>query len=127
MSAKAYVLLNVVHDNQQQVVWALRGKPGVLMVDVVEGPPDVVVVVGARGRQKLAKLTIQALALVEAITEEVQYLLPTRGRLNARSVSKSSRTKRNQTGGSNLTVEMKRENKTKQSQRYNGGGRCVRL
>ena len=98
MSAKAYVLLNVVHDNQQQVVWALRGKPGVLMVDVVEGPPDVIVVVEARDRQKLAKLTTQALALVEAITEEVQ-LLPTRGRLNARSVSKSSRTKRNQTGG----------------------------
>ena len=126
MSAKAYVLLNVVHDNQQQVVWALRGKPGVLMVDVVEGPPDVIVVVGARDRQELAKLTIQALALVEAITEEVQ-LLPTRGRLNVRGVSKSSRTRRNQTGGSNLTAEMKRENKTKQSQCYNGGGRCVRL
>ena len=126
MSAKAYVLLNVVHEKQEQVVRALRGKPGVLMVDVVEGPPDVVVVVGARGRQKLAKLTIQALALVEAITEEVQ-LLPTRGRLNARGVSKSSRTRRNQTGESNLTVKMTRENKTKQSQCYNGGGRCVRL
>jgi hypothetical protein len=37
MSAKAYVLLNVVHEKQQQVVRALRGKPGVLMVDVVEG------------------------------------------------------------------------------------------
>jgi len=120
MSAKAYVLLNVVHEKQQQVVRALRGKPGVLMVDVVEGPPDVVVVVGARGRQKLAKLTIQALALVEAITEEVQ-LLPTRGRLNARGVSKSSRTRRNQTGESNLTAEIKRENKTEQSQCYNGG------
>jgi len=120
MSAKAYVLLNVVHEKQDQVVRALRGKPGVLMVDVLEGPPDVVVVLGAKERQKLAKLTVQALASVEAMTEELQ-LLPTRGRLNARSVSKSSRTRRNQTGGSNLTAEMKRENKTKQSQCYNGG------
>jgi hypothetical protein len=94
MSAKAYVLLNVVHEKQQQVVRALRGKPGVLMVDVVEGPPDVVVVLGARDRQKLAKLTVQALASVETMTEELQ-LLPTRGRLNARGVSKTSRTRRN--------------------------------
>ena len=108
MSAKAYVLLNVVHEKQQQVVRALRGKPGVLMVDVLEGPPDVVIVLGARDRQKLAELTVQALALVEAMTEELQ-LLPTRGRLYARGVSKTSRTRRNQTGESNLTAKMKRE------------------
>jgi uncharacterized protein (DUF2384 family) len=118
MSAKAYVLLNVVHEKQQQVVRALRGKPGVLMVDVVEGPPDVVVVLGARGRQRLAKLTIEALASVETMTEGLQ-LLPTRNRLSARGVSKTSRTRRNQTGESNLTAEMKRENKIKQSQCYN--------
>jgi len=108
MSAKAYVLLNVVHEKQQQVVRALRGKPGVLMVDVLEGPPDVIVVLGARDRQKLAELTVQALALVEAMTEELQ-LLPTRGRLNARGVSKTSRIRRNQTRESNLTAKMKRE------------------
>ena len=117
MSAKAYVLLNVVHE-KQQVVRALRGKPGVLMVDVVEGPPDVVVVLGARGRQRLAKLTIEALASVETMTEGLQ-LLPTRDRLNARNVSRTSRTRRNQTGESNLTAEMKRENNIKQSQCYN--------
>ena len=88
MSAKAYVLLNVVHEKQQQqVVRALRGKPGVLMVDVVEGPPDVVVLLGARGRQRLAKLTIEALASVETMTEGLQ-LLPTRNRLSARGVRK---------------------------------------
>jgi hypothetical protein len=87
MSAKAYVLLNVVQEKQEQVVQALRGKSGVLMVDAVEGPPDVIIVVEARDRQKLAKLTIQALALVEAMTEELQ-LLPTRNRLGARGVRK---------------------------------------
>ena len=87
MSAKAYVLLNVVHEKQEQVVRALRGKPGVLMVDVVEGPPDVVVVLGARDCQRLAKLTVQALASVETMTEGLQ-LLPTRNRLSARGVRK---------------------------------------
>jgi len=37
MSAKAYVLLNVVHEKQKQVVRALRGKPGALMIDILEG------------------------------------------------------------------------------------------
>ena len=120
MSAKAYVLLNVVQEKQEQVVQALRGKSGVLMVDAVEGPPDVIVVLGARGRQRLARLTIQALASVETMTEGLQ-LLPTRDRLNARNVSRTSRTRRNQTGESHLTAEMKRENKIKQSQCYNGG------
>ena len=105
MSAKAYVLLNVVHEKQEQVVRALRGKPGVLMVDILEGPPDVIIVLEARDRQKLAELTVQALASVEAMTEELQ-LLPTRGRLNARGVSKTSRT----TGETKLnSLNVKRE------------------
>jgi hypothetical protein len=103
MSAKAYVLLNVVHEKQEQVVRALRGKPGVLMVDVVEGPPDVVVVVGARSRQRLAKLAIQALASVETMTEGLQ-LLPTRDRLNARGVSKTFRASRSKARESHLAA-----------------------
>jgi hypothetical protein len=106
MSAKAYVLLNVVHE-KQQVVRALRGKPGVLMVDVVEGPPDVVVVLGARGRQRLAKLTIEALASVETMTEGLQ-LLPTRNRLNARRVSKTFRASRSKARESHLAEKRKR-------------------
>ena len=108
MSVKAYVLLNVVHEKQKQVVRALRGKSGVLMIDILEGPLDVIIVLEARDCQKLAKLTVQALALVEAMTEELQ-LLPTRGRLNVRGVSKTSRTRRNQTGESNLAAKMERE------------------
>jgi hypothetical protein len=35
MSAKAYVLLNVVHDKQEQSVRVLRGKPCVPNVIVI--------------------------------------------------------------------------------------------
>jgi len=108
MSAKAYVLLNVVHEKQEQVVRALRGKLGILMADVVEGPPDVVVVVEARSRRRLAKLTIQAITSVETMTEGLQ-LLPTRETFDTRSVSKISRTKRSQNGKSHLTAKKEEE------------------
>ena len=108
MTAKAYVLLNVASEKHKQVVRTLRGKPGVLMIDVVEGPPDVVAVLGARSRQRLAKLTIQALASVEAMTEGLQ-LLPTRDKLNARGVSKTTRARRSEVKESHLPGKMEQE------------------
>jgi hypothetical protein len=77
MSARAYVLLDVRYGKAEQVAQALRSRPGVTVVDLLEGPPDVVLVVKAADRQKLAKLIIEALALVEAMTENIG-LLPVR-------------------------------------------------
>ena len=73
--ARAYVLLQIAEEKCEQVVLALRGKPGVVMADLVEGPPNVIMVVEASERQKLAELAIQALGSVETMTEEV-WLLP---------------------------------------------------
>jgi hypothetical protein len=50
---------------------------GVVVADPLEGPPDVMMVVEASDRQKLAELSIQAFASVEAMVEGMQ-LLPTR-------------------------------------------------
>ena len=47
------------------------------MADVVEGPPDVIIVMEMPKREQLAKLTMQELASVETITEQVA-LLPSR-------------------------------------------------
>ena len=77
MSAKVYVLLNVTGGKPDEVAQTLRRKPGVVTVDLLEDPPDIVMVVETSTRQKLAELTIQALASVEAATQDVQ-LLPTR-------------------------------------------------
>jgi hypothetical protein len=49
----------------------------VVEVDLLEGSPNVIMVVEAPEQKKLAERTIQALASVETITEGVQ-LLPTR-------------------------------------------------
>ena len=77
MKDKVYILLDVMDGKAEQVVQVLQEIPGVLMVDALEGPPDVILVMEAAERQHLAKLTIDALASVEMLTEQVR-LLPTR-------------------------------------------------
>lgn len=77
MNARAYVLLDVPDSRSGDVAKVLRGRPGVVKTDLLEGPPDVIVVVEASNRQELAKLTMQVLASVETMTEHLQ-LLPTR-------------------------------------------------
>ncbi len=74
MSARAYVLLHIMEGKCHQAAQALHGMPGVLMVDIVEGPPDVIIVVEAAERQKLAELTVRALGSVETMTENVRLL-----------------------------------------------------
>jgi hypothetical protein len=44
---RAYVLLDIQRNKSQEVAKALRDKPGVVAVDIVEGPPDVVAVLEA--------------------------------------------------------------------------------
>jgi hypothetical protein len=71
---KAYVLMDVVDGKCDQVTRTLRGGPGVITVDLLEGPPQVVMVVEASERQRLARLTVQAIAEVEMMTEDIQLL-----------------------------------------------------
>jgi len=73
-----------------QVAQTLRDKVGVKMVDVLEGPPNVIVMIQARDRQRLAELTNRALASVDNLTEGVQ-LLPTQNGYVMRMNEKDSR------------------------------------
>jgi len=74
MGAKVYVLLDIVGGPSEQVAQALRSRPGVVMVDALEGPPDVIMVIEASDQQKLAELTIRALASVETMTQGLRLL-----------------------------------------------------
>ena len=89
MNDKVYVLLDIVDGKAEQVVQVLQEIPGVFIADAVEGPPDVIMVMEAAERQHLAKLTVQALALVETMTEHI-HLLPARDRLNTTNSPKFS-------------------------------------
>ena len=79
MNHKVYILIDVIDDSAEEVTRVLRGKLGVVIVDALEGPPDVVVLIEAPKREQLAKWTIEALGSVEMLTEQVR-LLPTRDR-----------------------------------------------
>lgn len=74
MSARVYVLQDVEQEELAEVVRTLRGRPDVAMVDAVEGPPDIIMMVEARGRRRLAELTIEAISSIENMTMKSQLL-----------------------------------------------------
>jgi hypothetical protein len=71
---RAYMLLDIQKNKSQEVAKALQGKPGVVVVDIVEGPPDVVAVLEASGLLKLAETTAQVLESVETLVNCVSLL-----------------------------------------------------
>ncbi len=74
MNARAYILLDVNQGKVEQVVRTLRSKPGVKTVDLLDGPPDVVLMLEARSRKKLVQFTLDALEIVEAMIEGTHVL-----------------------------------------------------
>ena len=93
MNAKVYVLLCVKEGKSEQAVETLRNKAGVRLLDTLEGPPDVIMMMQARERRRLAELTVEALASVEDITEDLQ-LLPTPDGCSTSVLTKALRSKR---------------------------------
>jgi hypothetical protein len=70
-----YVLVDVEGGCHEKVASVLRCKPGVVMADNVEAQQRVIMVVEAQNRQKLAELTVRALASVELAIGEM-HLMP---------------------------------------------------
>jgi hypothetical protein len=74
MADKVYILLDIVNGKTNWVVQVMRETPGVVTVEELEGPPDVILVMEAAERRQLSKLAIQALALVGTMAERIQLL-----------------------------------------------------
>ena len=90
-ASRAYVLIDAAEGKAQQVFMTLREKPGIALVDYVEGPPDVIMVTEAAERQELADLIIQALTSVEDLIDGVQCLPVSNGSVEYISVQKRGR------------------------------------
>ncbi len=71
---RAYVIFNTLNGMAANVAQTLQYKPGVIMVDIMEDQPIVIMVVQSRSRQKLAELTVRAAASVEKMTEGMQLM-----------------------------------------------------
>ena len=89
MSHRVYILLDIVDSKSEEVAQSLWGRPGIIAADLLEGPPDLLVKCEAFNRQKLAELTVETLATVEQVTENV-CLLPVRSKLTSTGTRKLS-------------------------------------
>jgi hypothetical protein len=75
MSERAYVLISAVEGKVHEILAVLSNSPGIVTVDHVDGPPDVIIIVEADDRLKLARLVINALHTIENMTDDM-YCLP---------------------------------------------------
>jgi len=74
VSARTYLLLNILEGKSKEAARLLRDGVGVIAVDMLEGPPDIIVLIKASRRSTLARLTVRAIASVEALTQDIQLL-----------------------------------------------------
>ncbi|MBI4268020.1 MAG: hypothetical protein HY662_04465 [Chloroflexi bacterium] len=75
MSERVYMLLDIAEGKTARAIEILRANTGVVLADSLEGRPDVIVMVEAANRQKLAELVMPVLGAVDDITEDVHFLL----------------------------------------------------
>jgi hypothetical protein len=78
MASRAYMLLELTDVDPDRVVEDLRRQSGVMMAEPLDGPPDIIMMVEAPDRQKLAELTIKAIGSVESVAKGIR-VLPSRG------------------------------------------------
>lgn len=77
MLARVYVLLDMVHADSAEVARILRGKGGVAEIDMLEGPPDIIMIIEAPNRKKAAEYLTSILDSVDGMIENL-HVLPVR-------------------------------------------------
>ena len=81
--ARAYILLSTIKGQAEEAALIMQQNAGVVLVERIEGPPDIIGVVEALDRQELANAIMKVLSSIEAITDRVE-LLPVRENTVAR-------------------------------------------
>jgi hypothetical protein len=79
MCTRVYMLLKTIEGLSEEVAQALRFKPGIVEVDLIEGPPDIIVTIEASEREQLAQYLMPALATVDSVTEDLHILVTRNG------------------------------------------------
>ena len=92
MSDRVYILLDVTGWQTDRVVERLRSIAGVKMADLIEGNPNVIVLLEARDRQRLAETTMRVISSVENMIKDLK-LLPVCNETESRKVLEPSYTR----------------------------------
>lgn len=82
MNSRVYILLDVLEGRPGEIVENLRCQAGVVVADVLEGSPNIALMIEATNRRKLARPAIQAIASIENVIASIR-LLPTRTEYDA--------------------------------------------
>ncbi len=90
MTARAYLLLDIVEDKIEEAVKELLNNAGIIRIDILEGSPNAIVTIEASAQKRLSELTLRAFALVKEFTNQV-HLLPVREKFAAAAYSKYAR------------------------------------
>ena len=75
MSARVYLLLDIVEGKSAYAIQTVQSKAGVLITDILEGRPDIIVMVEAPNRKRLAELVMPVLSSLDGIVNDVHLLV----------------------------------------------------
>jgi hypothetical protein len=75
VSDRVYILLDVIEWQTEQVVERLKSIDGVRTADLIEGNPNVITLLEASDRERLAKTLMQVISSVENVIQDLQLLL----------------------------------------------------
>ena len=74
MDKRAYLILDMANDHLPDIAVRLMKMPGVMDVELLEGPPDIMVSIGAPDRYELAEDVNKILASFENVIEDSMVL-----------------------------------------------------
>ena len=75
MSARIYMLLDILEDKYTYALQILKSITGVVIADALEGHPNTLVILEAPDQQRLVELMMRVLGSVDSVTEDVHLLV----------------------------------------------------
>jgi hypothetical protein len=85
MCIRAYLAFQTDGNKSREIISDLLGRPGIVTVDVLEGAPNLMLVVEAERRQELVSLITGVLDSVEPITKDLRFFIGRESPLSVQS------------------------------------------
>lgn len=81
MCIRAYLVLQTEVDISREIMNDLLNKPGIVTVDLLEGSPNLILIIEAEKRQELVEYIQQALDSVESTVKDLRFFIGRESRL----------------------------------------------
>lgn len=81
MCIRAYLILQTEEDISQEIINDLLNNPGIVTVDLLEGSPNLILIIEAEKRQELVIYIQQALDSVESTIKDLRFFIGRESRL----------------------------------------------